>query len=233
MKLPRITAVFLSFFLTSASAAQIQTPLHVGAFGGIQEPLRPIPVPPEFKSFVPEGLILRAVLQTKMSSGGETVLLYDNGEDIFPEVHLHAIRQRKDAQLLDGAIAGVAGLLPIQTQKQNQVLAFAYHVGADGADTRFLIFARVEDSYKTIFEESTESGQMRVLRQSPLKFELWSADSSLDKGETCVWCPHRYRIKTYVLHADKFLVKSEHITETALDPADVAAQPFVLTSNKK
>jgi hypothetical protein len=227
-----VTSVSL-MFCARIAVAQVQTPLHVGAFGGVREPLQPIQVPPELKSFVPKGLTLRAVLKTSMFPEGETLLLYDNGEESFPEVHLHALRRGRDVKLFDGVIAGVAGLLPIQTQKGQQIVSFAYHVGFDEADTTFMILASVGDSYRVIFERKTTTGQMRILSESPVKFELWSADWKLDQGESCVWCPHRYRVRTYLLQGDKFLLTARRLTKAPLDPANLAERTFVAGSGKE
>lgn len=233
MKSLRIAAASSVVFFACQVAAQTQTPLRVEAFGGVHEPLRPINVPPELKPFVPKGFIPRAVLQTKMFPEGETLLLYDNGEDSFPHVHLHALRHGKDLKLFDGVIAGVAGLLPIQIKKNQQIVSFAYHVGFDEADTTFLIFAREKDSYRKIFERKTTTGQMRILDGSPLKLEIWSADWKLDRGESCVWCPHRYRVRTYVWQGDTFRLTAQRTTPAPLSPGDVAEKTFVLGQSKE
>lgn len=225
--------VFLTVLLACQVMAQMQTPLGVGPFGATPSPLRPVNVPPELKPFVPNGFILRAVLQTKMSAEGETLLLYDNGEDTFPDVHLHAVRHGHDLNLFDGHVAGVAGLMPIRSRMAQQILGFAYHVGFDEADTTFVIFAAQQDSYRTIFEQKTTTGQMRLLSESPVKFELWSADWKLDQGESCVWCGHRYRVRTYVLEEDTFRLTAKRTTAASLYPGDVAGQTFVVKTKNR
>jgi len=211
---------------------QVQSKLDVRAFGGERQSLPSIKVPPELKSFVPDGFVLRAVLRPNAIVGGDTFILYDNGEDIFPEVHLHAIRQGIDTKLFDESIAGVAGVFPIRAGKGKQLLAFAYHQGFDGADTRFMIFGLEKGRYKVIFEGETTTGQMRILGQSPLTIELWSAAWNLVDGESCVWCPHRYRIRTYALRSGKFLLEREQISKAPLDPAEVAEKTFLIGRSK-
>lgn len=232
MRSLEVAPVLLTVFLACQVTAQVQTPLRVGPFGATHEPLQPVKVPPDLAPFVPKDFILRAVLQTKMSAEGETLLLYDGGESTFPDVHLHAIRHGQDLKLFDGPIAGVAGLLPIRLQTGQQIVGFAYHVGFDEADTTFVIFAAQGDSYRTIFEQKTTTGQMRLLGESPVKFELWSADCKLDRGESCVWCPHRYRVRTYVLERDTFTLTRQRTTATSLYPGDLAEQTFVLKTQK-
>jgi hypothetical protein len=208
--------------------AQVQTPLHVEAFGGVQDPLPAMTVPPELKPFVPSGFTLRTVLATKMAPSGEKLFLYDNGEDPFPDVRLHALHDGNDFVLLDGTITGVGGLLPITLPGGRQLLAFAYHRGFDVADTQFVIFTFEDQSYHSIFERVTTEGRMQVLKTSPLRFEIWSADETFDKeDESCVWCPHRYTIVTYELKGDNFDVVAMRTTEKYLVPSEVAGEPFV------
>jgi hypothetical protein len=212
--------------------APVQVPAHVEAFGGIQEPLKPLSVPTELKPYVPNGVVLRAVLQTKMSPEGETLLLYDDGEEIFPEVHLHAVRNGKDMTLFDGVVAGVAGLLPIRPKQQQQLVGFAFHVGADQSDTTFVIFKGQANSYRQIFEQNTTAGRMKLLSDSPVRFEIWSADWKLDQGESCVWCPHRYRVRTYVWHANAFTLVTQRITSVPLDPGEIVQKTFVVSPSE-
>jgi hypothetical protein len=206
--------------------------MHVEAFGGVQEAPKPLSVPTELNPYVPKGFVLRAVLQTKMAPEGETLILYDNGEDNFPEVHLHAVRSGKDMKLFDGVVAGVAGLLPIQSSKHKQLVSFAYHVGFDMADTTFVIFRSETDSYGKVFEQETMSGQLRVLGGSPLKLETWSADWKLDSAESCVWCPHRYQVQTYVWNEDGFRLVKQRTTSEPMDPSALVEKTFVVRTGK-
>jgi len=228
----QISATFVLLFSAYQVTAQVQKPVHVEAFGGVQEQLPPTSVPAELKPYVPRGFVLRALLQTKMSPKGETLLLYDNGADSFPEVHLHAVRNGQDIALFDGVVAGVAGLLPIQAQEQEQFVSFAYHVGFDQADTTFVVFKGETNLYRKIFEQKTTSGQMRLLSHSPVKFEIWSADWKLDQGESCVWCPHRYRVRTYVWRTDGLALVAKRTTPEPISPGDVVQKTFVVSRGK-
>ena len=228
---PLRVALALSLALwTCLGLAQVQTPLHVEAFGGEQQRLPPIKVPTELTEFIPKGFVLRAAIQTKMWHEGETLFLYDNDAETFPEVHLHALRRNgKELNLYDGTLADIAGLLPLQLRKGKQAVAFAYHVGFDEADTTFIVFTADADSYRAIFERKTTSGQMRVLRMAPLTFQIWSADWKLDRGDSCVWCPHRYRIQTYLLRDNNFELIRRSVTSAALSPDEIAGKPFVIS----
>lgn len=228
----RLSLATLALFLACQATAQMQAPVHVGAFGGIQEPFPPLDVPAELRPFVPKGFILRAALQTKMSPDGEALLLYDNDAETFPEVHLHAVRNGTDMVLFDGVVAGVAGLLPIKSHEQ-QFVSFAYHVGFDQADTTFVIFCGETKVYRKIFEQETTSGQMRLLSGSPARFEIWSADWRLDQGESCVWCPHRYRVRTYVLQTNGFTLVKKRTTSIPISPGEVVQKTFVVGLSKK
>ena len=140
--------------------AQVQTPLHVGAFGGMQGPLPRLTVPPELKSFIPMGFVLRYVLPTKMSTAGESVFLYDNGEKEFPEVHLHALRNARQYELFDGVVSGIAGLSCLPSATACELLTFAYHRGGNLADTTFAIFGHQNGAYRQILQQEAFVGRM-------------------------------------------------------------------------
>jgi hypothetical protein len=213
--------------------AQVQAPLRVEAFGGVQSTLPPISVPPELKSFVPSNSILRAVLTTNLTSEGERIFLYDNGEDIFPSVNLRGLRNGREFKLFDGTVAGIAGLLPIKTSSDLQLLGFAYHQGGDQSDTRFVIFAHDGQGYRSVFQKQTTQGRIRILPGSALRFEMWDANAQLDPKESCVWCPHRYRVLTYEVHGSDFKEIKKRTTREFLDPGEIAAGPFVVLERNK
>lgn len=227
---------FLAFMNSAElSRAQMSTPLHVGPFGGSQEPLPQLAIPPELKYFVPAGFLLRAVLPAKMSSAGETLFLYDNGEEVFPEVHLHAIREGKPYQLFDGVISGIAGLVCLPSNAACRFASFAYHRGGDLADTTFVVFGFEQGSYRSLVQQDTAQGKMRVLSGSPLRFELWAANLGLDPPDpdkSCEWCPHRYTIRIFQQEGSTFKVVSERTTKKFLNPGDIAAQAFVTPAEK-
>jgi hypothetical protein len=229
MKSQLTVAALALIFLVCKVSSQVQTPARVGAFGGIQKPLAPLDVPSELKPFVPKGFVLRALLQTKLSPKGETLVLYDNDDDVFPEVHLHAVGNGTEMKLFDGVVAGVAGLLPIEAKEHQGLVVFAYHVGADLADTTFVIFKRETNSFRKIFVQQTSSGQMRMLSKAPVTFEIWSADYSLDGKESCVWCAHRYRVQTYVGRTNDFALIAERTTPEAISPGDIVQNAFVVS----
>lgn len=199
----------------------------------------PILVPPEVRGAVPKGFVLRAVLHTNLSSSGETLFLYDddNDEDAWSETHLHAIRNGSNLPIFDGHTSHEPGLQLIRSGAR-QFVGFAYHEGADGADTRFVIYAFLGGLYKPIFEQQTTEGQVKLLSESPLSFEIWSADWELDhagsweRGESCVWCPHRYRVRTLVMRGDSFVVTGKRITRAFLDPDELASKPFAVLRRK-
>jgi hypothetical protein len=215
--------------------AQVQTPMHVTPFGGVQDSLPAMAVPPELRPFIPSGFVLRTVLATKVSPFGEKLLLYDNGEDDFPEVRLHALQNGKDLGMFEGRVAGFAGMLPIGVPGGRQLLTFAYHKGFDQSDTMFEIFSYESGSYSSVFRWHSTEGSMRVLSTFPLRFEIWTAATELDPDnpeDSCVWCPHRYHVITYELRGDDFDVVALRTTEKRLVPGDIASQPFVIVTQK-
>jgi len=223
------TCAFLALLYIGQLHAQVQAPLHVGPFGGLQEPLPQLAIPPELKLFIPAGFVLRAVLPAMMSSPGETLFLYDNGERLFPETHLHALREGKQYELFDGVISGVAGLRCLPSNVACQFVAFAFHRGGDLADTTFVVVGFEKDNYRSLVQQDTAQGRIAVLSGSPLRFELWSANLGLDPpnpDKSCVWCPHRYTIRTFEGEGNTFKVVSERTTKRFLDPGEIAAEAF-------
>jgi len=236
MKRVLTIAALLLVVGTRFVCAQVQTPMRVTPFGGVQESLAPRPVPPELKAFIPSAFTLRAVINAKMSPSGEKLFLYDNdnGEDSFPEVRLHALQNGKDLEIFEGSIAGFAGMLPIDLAGGRQFLAFAYHKGFDQSDTMFEIFSYESGSYSSIFRWHSMEGRMRILHASALRFEIWTAASELDPDnpdESCVWCPHRYHVITYELKSDNFDVAAMRTTQKRLMPDAIASKPFVVSQN--
>jgi hypothetical protein len=231
MRLAKI-AIFL-FWVSSAirTSAQVQAPVQVGPFGGITTPLKPMKVPPELQPFVPPGKILRAVFHTQLTPSGEIIFLYDNGdgEGVFPTVYLGALQNGKTVEFFNATISAVAGLYSIQLDGHKNGLAFAYHSGGDEADTEFAIFAAPGGLYERIFYEKTMEGQMEIVSRDPPRFKLWSAAAELDPKDperSCIWCPHRYRIKTYAWNGEKFWIVGTALTKRFLAPAPIAGNVF-------
>src|ERR1039458_7012662 len=161
-----ITVALLTVAVAVPARGQVQPPLDVEAFGGRSGPLPQLSVPPSLRQFVPPGTFLRAIIKTQIASGGETWLLYDNGDDSFPEVHLDAIRSGKATKLFNSAIGGFAGLVPFAIEPKRQALAFAYHVGFDCGDTTFVVYAADRGSYQKLFEHQTSEGRMKIIEDS-------------------------------------------------------------------
>lgn len=233
MKRVLTIAAFLLVVGTHFLCSQVQTGVQVGPLGGLSDGLPAIDAPPDIRPFLPSGSTLRAVMATKMAPDGERVFLYDNGEQIFPEVHLRALHDGNEFALFDGNVMAVGGLLPLDLTAARQVLVFAYHLAGDMADTRFAIYSFEDQEYHSIFKRHTTQGRMRVLSTSPLRFEIWSADDTLDKaGESCVWCAHRYTVVTYEFKGDSFDVVAMWTTAKYLDPGQVAQAPFVVVGQR-
>lgn len=212
--------------------AQVNAPLQIGAFGGITKPLTPIAVPNELTSFVPNNSVLRAVLHTKIAEGGETVFLYDNGDEVGPYIHLYALRHGRAELLLEDGVSAVAGMQVFQNGSGGDLLAFAYHQGGDQADTTFIFFSFKNGSYRRLFKHTVSVGTLRILNESPLTLQSWSAEWKLDPAESCVWCKHRYHVRTYVWRHQNFELTSERITKQFLQTSEIATVPFAISKSK-
>ena len=226
----KVRTIALVWFLVCVPAllAQVQPPLRIGPFGGIPESLAPIKIPRELEPFVPNGCVLRAALHTRMAAKGETLFLYDNGERFAPEVHLRALRNSQTARLFDGRVSAIAGIQAIPNGTNRELVGFAYHEGGDEADTTFLIFAARNGFYRQVFKQQTGTGRMWITDNSPVTFQTWSAEWQLDRADSCIWCKHRYWVRTYVWRHNRFRLTSQRVTRTFFDAGAMAARPFVL-----
>lgn len=223
-----ITLALLIGDLAIPASAQVQPQLKVGVFGGWTEPLPSLPVPPTLRQFLPPGANLRAVIDTHMTQEGETWLLYDPGDNLL-EVHLDVVHAGKAVSLFDSEISGgVAGWTAFGIDRKNQMLAFAYHESGDCSDTTFAIFAARAGAYQKIFEKRTDEGRMKIFEDSTEHIEVGSAILQWKTKGSCIWCPHPYLFETYQWQGGQFKRTGSRRTTEQLEPAQIAAAPFVL-----
>ncbi len=137
-------------------------------------------MPKELAHFGPTGFTVRCISYVNATSGGETLLLVDDSAEIFPKVELHVVRDAKDRLLFSEVISAVAGLRIFRLEERKELVGFAYHSGGDQSDTSFEVFDASDDSYHSVLSKKTTEGQVMVLDDSPLRFELWSANTSPD-----------------------------------------------------
>ena len=205
--------------------ARISALLLLVAFQASAQVRKPTPIPStqELRAFVPKGYALREAFRTKLTPSGETILLYDDGEEFFPRICLVALHDGQKFTLIDGGITGVGGFLLMPLSKGENGLVVVYHVGQDFSDDEFAIFTGGENSYSKVFFERTTEGQMRIVSTDPIKFTLSSAAAELDPKDperSCVWCLHRFRTKTYVWDAQRFRLTNKVLTKEFLKPVD-------------
>jgi hypothetical protein len=181
--------------------------------------------PPELAAFLPKGSVLRAAFRTKMTLEGETLFLYDSGEQYFPTAYLGVLHDGRTVRLFDGVVSAVAGIQKIPDPTKRELVGFAYHEGGDEADTTFEIFAALNGTYRRVFKEETDTGRIRIIDSSPVTVEIWSAEEQLDPADSCVWCKHRYRVRTYMWERNHFRLTSQRITRTFFAAAQLAARP--------
>lgn len=233
MKAPSVALAFILICSSALLFGQVQAPLRIGPFGGIPESLVPMKIPRELEPFVPKGCVLRAAFHTRMAPERETLFLYDNGERFFPEIHLRVLHNGQTARLFDGEVSALAGIQAIPNGMQSELVGFAYHEGGDEADTTFLIFAARKGAYQRVFKQQTGTGRMRITNSSPATFQTWSAEWQFDGADSCIWCKHRYRVRTYVWRHDRFRLASQHLTRAFFDASEMAARPFVLVGSQR
>lgn len=221
MRFAKITVFSLLALSALQLSAQVHAPASVAGFRLVAVPRKAINIPADLRPYVPKGHVLREAFRTQLTSSGETIFLYDDGEDILPRIYLRALRDGRNFKLLDGGISGVEGFLLVRLDKSTNALAVAYHTGEDSADNEFVIFAGAVGSYKKIFFAQTMEGQMRVVSTNPLAFTLSSAAAELDpRDASCVWCPHRFRIKTYAWNGQQFRLTNKVLTAKFLRPPE-------------
>lgn len=228
MRFAKVVLVLLATSWATRVHAQVRVPASVAGFRLVAVPQEAINVPAELRPYVPKGQVLRVAFRTELTSSGETIFLYDDGEEILPRIYLGALRDGRKFKLLDGGITGVEGFLLMRLDKGQNALAVVYHTGEDSADNEFVIFAGAEGSYKKIFFEQTMEGQMRIVSTNPLGFTLSSAAAELDpRDASCVWCPHRFRIKTYAWDGQQFRLTNRVLTKFLRPPEPSPSNAFI------
>jgi len=173
---------------------------------------------------------VRLFAETRLAPEGESVAVYDNCDEIFPEPHVVIIKPKRIVLDVDQSDAtALASAVSFRLESRKSALGFAFRVAGDQSGTRFVIIAGIDDSYRVVYERKTLMGKLRIFEGNPTRIEVWSADTSLDSpvpGESCVWCPHYYRVTRLVWRGQRFVPTGERITRNPLDPGYITAEPF-------
>ncbi|HKF53507.1 MAG TPA: hypothetical protein VKB26_14420 [Candidatus Acidoferrales bacterium] len=204
------------------------------ASGQVSKPTKVKPTS-ELRSLVPKGNILRGAWHTNLTPSGETIFLYDDGEEVLQQACLAILRGGRESSLVDATYVQDFVLVSLDNSKKG--LAVVSSNGEDGADAEFVIFVFSNGLYKRVFSGKTMEGQMKIVSTNPLSFTLSDAAEELDsKDNSCVWCPHRFRIKSYVWNGETFKLTKQVLTKEFIRPADPGSA-FILprptpTANK-
>lgn len=141
MRFAKVVLVLLATSWAIRVHAQVRVPASVAGFRLVAVPQEAINIPADLRPYIPKGQVLRQAFRTQLASSGETIFLYDDGEEILPRIYLGALRDGRKFKLLDGGITGVEGFLLMRLDQGKNALAVVYHTGEDSADNEFVIFA--------------------------------------------------------------------------------------------
>lgn len=140
-------------------AAQMEAPLNVGPLGAQPNPAKPIHVPPEIASLLPQRGQVCAIESTAISPDGETTVVYGAKESNDPdevedtdetETAPHIALVRDGEVLNDLAVGGsgyLAALQEFQLNAKTEAAMIAFRSYGDGAGTDFYLLGYVGGAY--------------------------------------------------------------------------------------
>jgi len=233
MKNALLPALLLGFSFAlcfqSTAAAQVESPLEVGALGAVPVPMEPIRPPAEIASALPHDAVIRILAHTNLSPAGEITLVFDTDDpqDADGPVKIPHVAVVRDAKVVCEFSPDAGGYLASFTQfrlfgKTNAALLALRSYG-DGAGTDFYILRFDGKTCHTDTVAQTYAGRIEVLQSRPAEIRIWSAGVD----DTCVWCAQRYHRDIFRWTDGKFRLVSRAITSQAYLPAEINQHPIV------
>jgi len=221
----------LGFVLCFArvTAAQEESPLHVGVMGAIPEPVKPIHPPEEIASLLPQDATVRVLTNTDLSPSGETTIVYATvcaGDEDAMEAEPH-IAVVRDGKIVGDFAPGDGGYLAAFDDfhlgvKSNAVVIALRNYG-DGATTDFYLLRFDGRSYLLDEVAHTYAGRMEIMQTNPAEFRVWSAGVD----DTCVWCAQRYHTDVYRWRNGRLALESRAVTSAKFYPSEINQHPIL------
>jgi hypothetical protein len=201
---------------------------EMGKVDSIPHRIRPTDVPPEVAAAVPYGYKARAFTPTVPTKLGGTLLVYEKDEAPNADPHIVVMRSGQIIENLSGSMEGcyTSGFKEFPLDRSRQAVGVAFRCGGDGTISRFVLFTASGESYQEIFRQDAALGALQIWG-NPGRFDLFSARSDLDRGESCLYCLHRYTIRTFVWKGDHFHQAAKETPQYDNDPNVLAENPFI------
>jgi len=189
--------------------------------------LHPPSVPAEVAAVLPPGYKVRVLAQTTLAKAGEWLLVYEKDEAPNPDPHVAFMRSGRLLQVFSDLAEGcyTAGFKNLRLGRRRHVPTVAFRCAEDGSVSRFVLFAAKGDSYEVILQQEPRLGALDIYGD-PRRLHVFSARTDLDRGESCVYCLHRYTIKEFAWRRGQFKQTAEQTPQPAGDPNWIVEHPF-------
>ncbi len=223
----RASSFALLVFLACPCLAQSSS---AGPLGVIVSPPKSVQVPPDLRSAIPAKSVIRMIQPTQFTSGGETFVIYERGNQYEPNTHIAVIKNQTrvaDFNLVklfakDGVGETYAlfqsAQLSLGPSRKGFIAAFR-NIG-DGAGTLFVLITESAGNFAVSWQEGAAQAQFQV-RQGGA-FQLWNAN----EGDECIWCPHHYDVTNFLWKDDALKRTSHFETKHLLSPYQYSEKPI-------
>jgi len=224
----RCCALFLLLCIGCSSLGQTAT---FSPLGVLIKPADKVEAPAEILAAIPKKVTVRLVKLTRLSSDGESVVIYDRGDQNYePHTHIAVIRNGKRVadfsiiKLFEKQGVGDTYEFFLAAQfttpdKQNAFIAAFRNIG-DGSGTLFVLLINRQGQYIVSWHKAASQAQLRVRKDGG--YQLWDSD----EGDDCVWCAHHYEVSDYIWKNDTLFRRLHHDTKDALDPSQFSETPI-------
>lgn len=206
----------------------------VGPFGAVPSPKGELKIPEQVRSLLPAAAKVQVWEPTKLTTQGESFLLYELGTDDPLSGHSVALFVRdakvlQEIELVDGCYFSKSAIFHLKPSLQS--IAITFRCGGDGAASQFVFLGAPRgNTYEKILDLAIPEGRIRIHEATPVLLEVWSARSDLDSKnfeQSCIWCEHHYEIRTYELRDERFQPRQKsEITDDTFDPGEFLARPI-------
>jgi len=215
------------------------SPRTVGAFGAMDQPKPPVPLPADIHSLPPEARSVRRIQQTGLGPSGEQIVMYDtNDENSEPNPKVAIVVRGTLAKTYDvsklveyGQGALYATSCEFELAPMHKALAIAYTLSGDGTGNAFIVLTWSAGDYQAIFHRTVGQGRI-VLGTSTM--ELWErtlgkyASRPESDNFECEWCQHRYLITEFHWRNGEYVKTGSKRTSKAYDPAEISGTPVLI-----
>lgn len=225
----RRCALLLLLAIAHSAVSQTAT---LSLLGVLVKPHESLKVPAELRAAVPKKATIRLIQTTRLSGEGETVIIYDRGDQVYPTgSHIAIIKSGKrvaDFSLVKvfekqgvGDTYTLSQAAEVAMPDTHEAFVSAFRNVGDGAETLFVLLTESEGQYRVGWRRWASQAQLRVHEDGT--YELWDSN----EGDDCVWCAHHYEVCQFKWKVGSLIPLSHHETKDALDPSLFSERPIV------